>query len=181
MWTMMLAAALLAQPADAPTVTGVVVDPAGKPVSDVEIVLAGRRLADGSIPTLARSMTDDRGAFRLEVDQQRLTGIGPVRVIWAYHPGRTVAIQRAELAGNGASPPVRLTLAPPLKRTLTILDADGRPLAGVRLAPLLSSINGRALFLTPDAWLERLTVATGADGVATLPYLPATADPCTCA
>ena len=43
--------------------------------------------------------------------------------------------------------------------------------------PSSSRINGRALFLTPDDWLERLTVATGADGVATLPYLPATVDP----
>ena len=45
MWTMMIpvvAAALLVQPADSVTVTGVVVDPAGKPVSDVEVVLAGR-------------------------------------------------------------------------------------------------------------------------------------------
>ena len=44
MWTMMIpvvAAALLAQPADPVTVAGVVVDPAGKPVSDVEVVLAG--------------------------------------------------------------------------------------------------------------------------------------------
>ena len=47
------------------------------------------------------------------------------------------------------------------------------------LVPVLSAINGRGLFLTPDDWLERLTVATGADGVATLPYLPATIDPLT--
>ncbi len=33
------------------------------------------------------------------------------------------------------------------------------------------------LYLIPDDWLERLTVATGPDGVATLPYLPATVDP----
>ena len=82
------------------TVTGVVVDPAGKPVSDVEVVLAGRRLADGSVPTLARTMTDDHGAFRLEVARQRLKGIGPIRVIWAYRPGRTLAMQRTELTGN---------------------------------------------------------------------------------
>ena len=159
------------------TVTGVVVDPAGKPVSDVEVVLAARRPADESVPTLARTMTDVRGAFRLEVDRQRLKGIGPVRVIWAYRPGRTVAIQRTELTGNGALPPVRLTLAEPLKRTLTILDPEGRPLAGVRLVPLLFGINGRACSSLPTTWLERLTVATGADGVATLPYLPATVDP----
>ncbi len=67
--------ALLAQPADSLTVTGVVVDPAGKPVSDVEIVLAGPEATDRSVPTLARSMTDDRGAFRLVVNPKRLMGI----------------------------------------------------------------------------------------------------------
>ena len=111
MGTLMIAVALLVQPADSVTVSGVVVDPAGKPVSDVEVVLAGRRLADESVPTLARTKTDTRGAFRLELARQRLQGIGPVRVIWAYRPGRMVAIQAAELTGNDAIPPVRLTLA----------------------------------------------------------------------
>ncbi len=180
MWTMMIpvvAAALLAQPADPVTVAGVVVDPAGKPVSDVEVVLSARRLTDGSIPTLARSMTDDRGAFRLEVAREPLTGIGPRRWIWAYRPGRSLAVQEAILTGKGPLPPVRMTLAEPLRRTLTILGPDDRPLAAVRLVPVLFAINDRAMFLTPDDWLDRLTVATGTDGVATIPYLPATIDP----
>jgi hypothetical protein len=58
MGTMMITVALLMQPADSVTVPGVVVDPAGKPVSDVEVVLAGRRPADESVPTLARTTTD---------------------------------------------------------------------------------------------------------------------------
>ena len=33
------------------------------------------------------------------------------------------------------------------------------------------------MFVTPDDWLERLTVTTGADGVATLSYFSATIDP----
>ena len=43
MGTLMLAVALLVQPADSVTVPGVVVDTAGKPVSDVEVVLAAPR------------------------------------------------------------------------------------------------------------------------------------------
>ena len=43
MWTLMIAVALLVQPADSVTVPGVVVDPAGKPVSGVEVVLVGAR------------------------------------------------------------------------------------------------------------------------------------------
>ena len=76
-------------------------------------------------------------------------------------------------------PPVRLTLAEPLQRTVTILGPDDRPLAGVRLVPVLYAFDGRAMFHTPDDRLERLTIASGADGVATLPYFPATIDPLT--
>ena len=104
---MLICLTLLVQPADSVTVPGVVVEPAGKPMSDIEVVLAGRRLADESVPTLARTTTDAQGAFRLEVDRQRLTGIGPVRAIWAYRPGRTVALQQAEIPrerGIGAGP-----------------------------------------------------------------------------
>ena len=65
-------------------------------------------------------MTDAQGSFRLVVDPQRLMEIRPNRAIWAYSPGRTVGVQRIELAGTGVLPPVRLTLAAPFKRTLTI-------------------------------------------------------------
>ena len=133
--------------------------------------------ADGSVPTLARGTTDGRGAFRLEVARQRLKGIGFIRLIWAYSPGHGVAIEQIDLTENGGLPPIQLTLAKPFPRTLSILGPDDRPLAGVRLGPVLSAINGRALFFTPDDWLDRFTVATGADGLATLPYLPATVDP----
>jgi hypothetical protein len=158
-----LATALLVQHPNSISLSGVVVDPAGKPVSDVEVVLWGRILADGSVPTLARTMTDGEGAFRLEVARQALQGLGPLRFIWAYRPGRTVAVQEANLTGNGAMAPVRLTLADPSPRTLTILGPDDRPLPGVRLAPVLHAFEGNALFQTPDDRLERLTIASGAD------------------
>jgi len=175
--TSILATALLAQSPDSIVLSGAVADAAGKPVTDVEVVLAAGIPADRSVPTLARTMTDEKGTFRLEVARQRLKGIGPFPFIWAYRPGRTVGIQRVDLTGNAALPPVRLTLAEPLPRTVTILGPDDRPLAGVRLAPVLHV--GADTFTTPDDRLERMTVVTGADGVATLPYLPATIDPLT--
>ncbi len=122
-------------------------------------------------------MTDDRGAFRLEFARQSPPGIGTRWLIWAYHPGRSIAVQEADLSGNGAIDPVRLTLAKPFTRTLTILGDDDRPLAGVRLAPVFYTINDRSVYWTPDDQIERLMVVTGADGVATLPYLPAAIDP----
>ena len=178
MGTLMIAVALLVQPADSVTVPGVVVDPMGKPVSDVEVVLAARKFPEVSIPTLAQTTTDAQGAFRLELDRRRLQGIAPMRVIWviqAHRPGRMVAAEVVDLTGNAKIPPVRLTLAEPLKRTVTIRDPDDRPLEGIRVV-LVYSRGERTECFTPDEWLERLTVATGADGVATIPYLPARID-----
>jgi hypothetical protein len=175
--TSLFAAALLAQSPDSISLSGVVVDTAGKPVSDVEVVLWGRTLADGLAPTLAQTMTDVQGAFRLEIARQAPEGMGPRRFIWAYRPGRTVAAQEADLAENRPLPPVRLTLADPSPRTLTILGPDDRPIPGVRLAPVLYAFEGRDLFQTPDDRLERLTITSGADGVAKLPFFPATIEP----
>jgi len=177
--TSILATALLAQSPDSIVLSGVVVDAAGKPLSDVEVVLPARRHPDGSLPTLARTMTDEKGAFRLEVARQRFQDIMVFPFIWAYRPGRSVAVQETVLTEKGAMPPVRVTLAEPLPRTLTILGPDDRPLAGVRLAPVMYACDGRAAFQTPDDRLERLTIASGADGVATLPYFPTTIDPLT--
>ena len=70
-----------------------------------------------------------------------------------------------------------MTLAEPLRRTLTILGPDDRPLAGVRLVPVLYAINGRASFITPDDCLEQMTVATGALCGHPVAYLPAAFDP----
>jgi hypothetical protein len=174
-----LATAILAQPADPLALSGVVVGPAGKPVADVEVVLAAWNPADGSVPTLAHTMTDDQGTFQLQVAGQRLKEMGQNPFIWAYQPGRSLAVQEAVLTGKGALPTFRLTLAEPWERKLTILDSEGRPVTGARLAPVSYALNDVPRFSTPDDRLERLTVATGTDGVATLPYLPSTIDPLT--
>ena len=168
----LLGGLLTQQAPDSIVLSGVVVDRAGKPMSGADVVLARPNVADGSIPALARSMTDAQGAFRLRFDRPRLSVTEPLPVIWAYHPSRSVTAQRVDLTGNAAAAPLRLTLAEPFKRTLTVLDSEGRPLVGVRLAPLRSTF-----FDIPDDWLERLTVVTAADGTAALKCLPVTFDP----
>ena len=80
--------------------------------------------------------------------------IALVPFIWAYRPGRTVAVQTAVITEKAAMPPVRLTLAEPLPRTVTILGPDDRPLAGVRLAPVHLCIGrqGRRSKLPTIGW-----------------------------
>jgi hypothetical protein len=175
----LLATALLAQPPDSIVVSGVVVDAAEKPLSDVDVVIWARIPADGTAPTLARTTTDSRGAFRLEIALQPLPGLGPRRFIFAYQPGRSVAVQEVDLTGDEARAPVRMTLAEPSRRTLTILGPDDRPVAGVRVVPVLCALDRTGLFQTPDDRLERLTISSAGDGVATLPYFPWGIDPVT--
>jgi hypothetical protein len=174
-----LAAALLAQSPHSIFASGVVIDSAGNPLSDVEVVLWGRIRADGLAPTLAQTKTDVQGAFRLEVTRQSLQRIGPRQFVWAYKPGRTVAVEVVDLTDDGAPASVRLTLAEPLRRTLTVLGPDNRPLAGVHLAPVLYASDGKALFQTPDDRLERLTITSAADGAASFSYFPPWMDPLT--
>ncbi len=147
---MLAVAAILFQPGDSLAVFGVVVDPAGKAIADVEVVLTGLVTADRSHPTLAQTNTDNHGSFRLEVDQKRLTGVGPLRFVWAYRSGRTVAVQGLAVPRTGTLPPLRLTLAEPLKRAISVVDPEGRPIAGARVAPVLIALGTPAVFATPD-------------------------------
>jgi hypothetical protein len=178
--TSILAATLVAQSPPPILLSGVVADSAGKPLSDVEVVHWARIIADGSASTLARTKTDVQGAFRLEFARQSSQGLGSRQFVWAYRPGRTVAVQEVDLTGDGARAPVRLILAEPLRRTITVLGPDDRQLAGVRLAPVFFyASDARYLFQTPDDRLEPLTITTDADGVATLPYFPPGIEPVT--
>ncbi len=177
--TSILAAALLAQPPDSKILSGVVVDATEKPLSDVDVVVWARIPAEGRAPTLARTTTDARGAFRLEIARQPMQGMFPRRFIFAYQPGRSVAVQEFDLTGDEALAPFRMTLAEPTRRTLTILGPDDRPVAGVRVVPFLCAFDRTRLFQTPDDRLERLTISSGADGVATLPYFPLGIEPVT--
>jgi hypothetical protein len=177
--TSILATALLAQPRDSIVLTGVVFDAAEKPLSDADVVLWTRIPGDGTAPTLARTTTDLQGAFRFQIARQPLPGMAPRRFIFAYQPGRSIAVQAVDLTGDEPRAPIRMALAVPSRRTLTILGPDDRPVAGVRVVPVLCAFDRTGLFRTPDDWLERLTISSDPNGVAVLPYFPSGIDPVT--
>jgi hypothetical protein len=170
-------AALLSQSPDSTSLSGTVVDAAGKPLPDVEVILWARMLATGSAPALAHTTTDAQGLFRFQVARQPLPGLAPQRFFLAIPPGRTVAVGMVNVWNDGAPAPVRLTVAEPLRRTLTVLGPDDRPLAGVRLAPVLCALDETVLFQMPDDRLEQFTITSDAHGVAALPYFPSGIDP----
>src|SRR2546422_379806 len=86
---MLLTQAGLLGPADEPTVSGVVADAEDRPVEGASLALSCGVMPDGSVPVLARAMSDGEGRFRLKwpgVDALRAANAYQVTV-WAYRDG----------------------------------------------------------------------------------------------
>jgi hypothetical protein len=166
-----LAVALLAQ--DKAPIAGDVVDAQSRPVAAAEVVLTAGPARDGSVPILARTTTGADGRFRLtRPDPTRLRDFRSPGVIWAHRPGQglgVVDLIRADKPDQAH----RLILEPQEVRRLTIRDADGRPIAGARVAARLvqTERTGYLGVTIPDEWLDRLAATADAQGVAPLPGL----------
>jgi len=164
--SIVFSAVVLAQAAD--TITGEVVDGQAGPVANAEVVFSAGFAIDGSVPILERATTDESGRFRLaRPGAARLQGFLVPGVIWVYKAGLALGVTDL-VRGDWPGQIHRLVLEPSLVRKLTLRDAGGKPFAGARLAPRLvrtelTSAEGVAI---PDEWLDRLTVATNAGGVA---------------
>ncbi len=177
--TSILAAALLAQSPDAIVLSGVVVDADEKPVSGVDVVLPARRSSDGSLPTLVQTTTNEKGEFRLEFARKRFPEAMRLPFLWAYRHGGSIAVQRTVIKEKGEMPPIQLILEKASPRIVKLVGSDERPLAGVRVAPVLYVYNGVTFFQTPDDRLDSLAMTTGGDGFVTMPYFPPLLDPLT--
>jgi hypothetical protein len=167
-----LAALLVSATADWP-ISGVVIDSSGKPVPGAEVVLAAGMTKDGSVPILVQTKADDAGRFHFaRLTPEKLADIDTTRTLWAYKPG--LGMGMVDLLRNDKRDQVhRLVLETEAPRRLTIHDADGKPIAGVRVAPRIvqteqTSYMGIAV---PDDWLDRLSGLTDERGTAALPSL----------
>jgi RNA polymerase sigma factor (sigma-70 family) len=163
-------------------IQAVVVDSQGRNLSgvDVNVSISFPRPAEGEETPDKRTVSDSEGRIRVEIARERVDGKRAGAIIWAYQPGRALA--RASTATlQAASPPVvRLTLEDPVKRTITVVGHDHRPIAGLRLVPRsLRRGNSSFAMPIPEGLLERLTVTTDAQGAATLDYLPRGTEPLT--
>jgi hypothetical protein len=149
-----------------------VVDPQGRRLSGADIIVTvwySRGSAENE-SVLERTRSDGDGQVQLE--RERPGARIHHATVWAYQPGRGIATTNVLLTGKAPPPVIRLTLDQPAKWTITALDPDDRPIAGLRLTPRLLRRAARLSLTLPDGWLEPLTVTTDAKGVATLSYLP---------
>ena len=147
--------------ASAITVTGTVVGTDGTPVSGANIWV---RLwfADKTLEL----HTDVKGEFAVEIDSALLPQSISLGEIIASAPGCTLTIGRLRRGGNV------ITLSPGTTMSGMVVDAMGKPLAGVPVRLVsLANTNGRRGSV-PDEWHGRFTVRTATDGVWTLSGIP---------
>ena len=153
-----------------------VTDSEGRLLSGANVVVSvSYASSSGSLePILERSRTDGAGKVPLEIARERSAATVRSASVWAYQPGRAIAVTSVSFARERPSPIViPLTLDQPVNYTITVVGPDDRPVAGLRLTPrLLGRTDPRRVPGVPGEWLEPLAATTDAKGVATLTYLP---------
>jgi RNA polymerase sigma factor (sigma-70 family) len=150
------------------------VDGQGKPLSGVEVGLSVSYLPNTVLAEsrMERGTSDDQGRFRIEVVEKRPGRPIVYAELWAFKPGRAVGTIGIPVLGKTSPGPVRVVLDEPVKRTITVVGADGRPIAGLTLVPRsLGRRSGVPPLSIPEEWRERLVVTTDVNGAATIPYL----------
>jgi hypothetical protein len=163
-------------------VEAVIVDSQGRGLQgvDVNVTVAPAGLGEAADGAADRAVSDHDGKIRVEIARERVEGRLTGGIIWAYQPGRGLA--RASTRGlqvTAPPPVVRVTLEEPVKRTITVVGPDDRPIEGLRLFPRAIRANRFLGTPIPEELRDRLTVVTDAKGEATLPYLPRGLDPVT--
>ncbi len=152
-------------------ITGKVLDAKGQPVPEADVALSAGLTRDGTVPIVAATRTDAAGNFSLS--RQAIASkleIQTVGTIWALKPG--LGLGMVDLLRNDRRDSVRrVVLETAVPRMITLEDAQGKPLTGVRVAPRLvqnESSRYDGVFL-PDAWLDWFSAMSDARGRASLP------------
>ena len=155
------------------------VDSKGKPLSGVDLVLSvSYALGPGKNKSkIERATTSQQGRGRLEVALNPPGERAIYGMLWAVQPGRALATVGIPML-HAAPAPVRLMLEEPVKRSITVVGPDDRPIEGLSLTPRSLQQTGGIISI-PEEWNERLTVATDTNGVATIPYLSRPTGPLT--
>jgi len=144
------------------------------------------RPSSGNAHVVAEGRSDDQGRFSLDrpidlADEYRvdraasasnelsltlpshLTGQVPPRAvsIWAFRPGKQVAVKEFTGSLPGPVQPVRLVLGPPAKMEIHVKDPELRPVAGARIK--ISRLTSDILAL-PKPLADRIELSTDAGG-----------------
>jgi protocatechuate 3,4-dioxygenase beta subunit len=146
--------------------TGTVVDSQGKPVAEAKVWLGDTHAARKGPEVLAATETDEQGHFQLQRDDQ-LTGRGRdwSPSLWAYKGEARLAFQEFKGKLPATDEPVTLTLGPPVRTSVQILNPDGTPAAGAKVRVAVVKLNAPR---PPDKLLDVLSTTSDAEGSVTI-------------
>ena len=155
------------------SIAGEVVDSKGKPVPGAEVAFSVGMTRDGAVPVMRRTETDHAGRFHFpRLANESLEGSDAPGTIWVDKPGLGLGVMDL-LRDDRRDQVHRIVLEPEAPRRLTIQDATGRPVAGLRVSPRVLQ-RDRTRFegiLVPDDWFDRMSAVTDSMGRADLPGL----------
>ncbi len=161
--------ALAQAPASPSTLSGQVVDAAGRPSAGIEVMLSGLGNAAWVRPVLTRTRSDQSGKFRIEVPVEKdPRRSGFLLAIWAYDPQAGLAGQAFSPSALPAAGTVQLKLGGSVHTAVRVVGPDGKPVAGARVVPVLVRVAGgirpSSTFPPPDALADLLAATTDPDG-----------------
>ncbi len=116
-----------------------VVDPAGKPLPGVDVLVAVwyTLSSETTRQVFEPTVTDRDGRIRVEIVRERPGERASSAMVWAYQPGHAIAASPTFSANAKAPPPaLRLVLDESGKRTITVIGPDDQPIPGLRLVPV---------------------------------------------
>ena len=161
----------LAAQAPNPDIQGSVVNSKGEPVAGAT-VLVYLEFVGQHEPALVSTRTNAHGQFRLAWPRPGGPGRGAVANgnrsrLFAHRRGSALAV------GHLSDRTHELVLREPTPRTIAIQQADGKPLAGVKVMPRLIRASSREIAEIPPSLASQFAATTGPDGKATLTSLAA--------
>ncbi len=168
-------------------ITGVVVDPAGKPAADVAVWLidglsprAFRRFGDefflepytrrgeGLPPVRLQTRTDPGGKFALDLPAEfaACRWQSPLALV-AIKPGLRAGLRRLHVPPSLEHSAVKMVLEAPAGTEIQVLDPEGKPVAGTNVFP--SALDDVPI---PDALGRQLGGTCDCQGRVVLPLVP---------
>ncbi len=139
-WAVLVAVVTMATAQEAPTVTGRVVTPDGKPAAKAQVWLVVNRWEVGRLTVEAAAQTDAQGIFRLSVKPPLRISFG---YLIAHHSDFAIGWQNFD---PRSAKPLTIRLNAPAPLAGVVVSPDGQPLAGakVQVAAIHETIYQRA-------------------------------------
>ena len=148
---------------------GNVVDGEGKPIAGAGVFLSVGMNVEGSTPVVARTKTDDKGAFSFDLPAETAeANVKQGIKVWAYDGAK--GFTGVYVWPTSKIPKLELVLERRRGRTFVVKGPGDKPIVGARIAPRVvsigSALGGGFYERIPDELAELIAVTTNVEGKA---------------